>query len=213
MAEPLRLRPGRPGPVQQDVNDCGPTALATARMLRDPELLQWIRTGEFAGRAFPAELGSSAARFAAYVELVHARTNGAVGPGGRLQVPWPRALGTSPWGFCRELEARGSAPESRYRWVVVRWCGPDVLRARLRQLASHVGDGRPAGLYVGSRWLPRHVALLVPDGQGGLLVHDPADGTVRALEVTELADHRPGIGGWTHAWMIAGPVGAPLANR
>ena len=42
------------------------------------------------------------------------RTNALVGAGGTLQLPWPRALGTPPWGARRELEFGAADPEADY---------------------------------------------------------------------------------------------------
>ena len=157
----LHLVVGAPAPQQLDGRTCGPTALTTARMLRDPALADWVRTGATHGRAFPDGV-SAQVRLAAYHALVHARTNALVGPGGRLQVPWPRALGTTPWGVCRELEAGAAAPGTRYRTVTVRWATRDRRAELVAALADHLGPGRPGILFVGSAVLPRHVALLVP---------------------------------------------------
>ena len=163
----LHLVVGAPAPQQLDGRTCGPTALTTARMLRDPALADWVRTGATHGRAFP-DGASAQVRLAAYHALVHARTNALVGPGGRLQVPWPRALGTTPWGVCRELEAGAAAPGTRYRTVTVRWATRDRRAELVEALADHLGPGRPGILFIGSAVLPRHVALLVPgpDGRG-----------------------------------------------
>ena len=49
-------------------------------------------------------------RFAADVLAMHRRATSATSRG-RLQVPWPRALGTPPWAVARELCRRhGAAP-------------------------------------------------------------------------------------------------------
>ena len=202
----LHLVPGAPAPQQLDGRTCGPTALTTARMLRDPALADWVRTGDKHGRAFP-DGATATARLAAYHSLVHARTNALVGPGGRLQVPWPRALGTTPWAVCRELESGAAEPGARYRVVPVRWVGEDGLTTLVGQLASHLGPGRPGVLFVGSATLPRHVALLVPGPGGSVLVHDPSAGSVSELDVAALADQRVTVAGWTHPWFLIGPVG------
>ena len=175
-------------------------------MLRDPALADWVRTGNKHGRAFPN--GPSAAlRLAAYHSLVHARTNALVGPGGRLQVPWPRALGTTPWGVCRELESGAADPGARYRIVPVRRADGSRLAALVGHLASHLRPGRPGVLFVGSATLPRHVALLVAGPDGSVLVHDPSAGSVSELDVATLADPRTAVAGWTHPWFLIGPVG------
>ncbi len=175
-------------------------------MLRDPALVTWIRTGDKGGRAYPD--GSTAqARFAAYLDLVHARTNTLLGPDGRPQLPWPRALGTTPWAVCRELESGAAAPGARYRSVLVRWRNPERVATLAQRLAGHVTDQRPGALFVGNATLPRHVALLVPGDDGSLLVHDPGSGAVAALDVPALVDRRTEVAGWTQPWFLVGPVG------
>ncbi|HOA58895.1 MAG TPA: hypothetical protein PKI09_12985 [Dermatophilaceae bacterium] len=202
----FRLVVGAPAPQQLDGRTCGPTALTTARMLRDPALADWVRTGAKHGRAFP-DGPTPQERLAAYHALVHARTNALVGPGGRLQVPWPRALGTTPWGVCRELESGAADPGARYRIVTVRRVGEARLIELVERLAGHLRPGRPGVLFVGSATLPRHVALLVPGPDGSVLVHDPSAGSVSELDVTALADERITVAGWTHPWFLVGPVG------
>jgi hypothetical protein len=202
----FQLVAGAPAPQQLDGRTCGPTALTTARMLRDPTLAEWVRTGDKHGRAFP-DGTSAAARLAAYHALVHARTNALVGPGGRLQVPWPRALGTTPWGVCRELESGAADPGARYRVVPVRQVGEARLIALIQRLAGHLRPGRPGVLFVGNATLPRHVALLVPGPDGSVLVHDPGAGSVSEVDAAALADHRITVAGWTHPWFLIGPIG------
>ena len=227
----LRLVAGGQGPAQVGVTDCGPTALLTARLLGDPGLLRWLATGEAADLApdeaqtlasaalslLPAAVPAAPvsaeapvnaeARVAAYLQVVHRRTNALRGPTGRLQLPWPRRLGTPPWAAARELER--TIPGSDYRTVPVRRLDPDALHRMTAQLAEHVRPDRPGLLYVGSVWLPRHVTLVVgdPDSAGGLLVHDPADGSVGALDIDRLARRVRYLGGWNHPWLLVGPVG------
>ncbi len=150
---PFRLVPGRPAPVQLDRTTCGPTALTVARLLVDPGLHRWLVTGAAAGRDLPP--GATAlARAAAYHRVVHRRTTGLVGPTGRLQLPWPRRLGTPPWGVARELEAVAPEPDTRYRTVLVRAAGAAGLARLADRLARHLRVGRPGVLYVGDAWLP-----------------------------------------------------------
>lgn len=207
----FHLLVGQPAPAQLSATGCGPTAMATARMLADPTLADWVRTGDKSGRAYP-DAPSAAARFAAYQRLVHQRTNALLGPTNRAQLPWPRALGTPPWGVCRELEAVAAEPAVRYRSVLVRWSLqriPELLAA----LAGHLDRRRPGVLYLGSATLPRHVTLLVPDPatDAGLAVHDPATGTVSPLDADRLARGVADIAGWSHPWFLIAPVGVSAA--
>ncbi len=146
------------------------------------------------------------ARLAAYEALVHRRTTSVRGPTGGPQLPWPRALGTPPWGALAELENGASAPGTRYRVRMVRLAGPDELRREVARLTSVVTDRTSAVFYVGSRSMPRHVALVVP-GDDGLAVYDPGYGRVQPLRTDELVEHRLDVGGWAVPWFVVEPVG------
>jgi hypothetical protein len=207
-ATPWRLVAGRPAPAQLDGVSCGPASLTIARMLRDPALARWVATGDRGGRAFP-DVAGGPQRLAAYHALVHRRTTALLGPTSRLQAPWPRSLGTPPWGACRELESITDTAPGGYRSVLVRHTGPARLTQLLTGLSRHLADDRPAVLYVGSARLPRHVTLLVPNGAGDLLLYDPGGGQVETLDAAaraQLAARRRPVGGWRHPWWLIGPI-------
>ena len=203
MAAPFRLVAGDSAPVQQSPTTCGSASLTVARMLADPAFATWISSGVGAravrGR-MPAP-GTEATRFAAYEQVVAARTNGLVGPGGRLQLPWPRALGTPPWGARRELELSTGEPMADYvlRWT--RFRRPAQRSATYRVLREHARDGRPGLLYIGNRWAPRHVVLVLSGGEGGLEVYEPFSGEVRALTEDRFVGERVGLAGWNTPWV------------
>ena len=206
MSAPFQLRVGDTGPVQQQPVSCGAACLTVARMLVDPVFASWVRTGE---PRLPGALpGDSASeRFAAYERVVMRRTN-TLWPGGRaLALPWPRLLGTPPWGARRELEHGAARPGSRYALAVA----PRDARALAAvhdRLAAVVRDGRPALLYVGNRRLPRHVVLVLPGHADSVLeVYDPGDGRVRPLRRDALAQRRLALSGWDVPWLTVEPVG------
>lgn len=70
---------------------------------------------------------------------------------------WPRALGTTPWAIAHELGGR-----------VRRYRNADVLAA-----LPH-----PVPIYLGSRWLPRHVVLALSERDGEPVIYDPARGAL-----------------------------------
>lgn len=79
----------------------------------------------------------------------------------RLNRWWPRALGTTPWAIAAELGGR-------------------VRRFRAGEVVAALPT--PVPVYVGSRWLPRHVVLAVgTTADDGLRVYDPARGAVVPL--------------------------------
>jgi hypothetical protein len=207
---PFRPVVGDRLPVQQSSTTCGSASLTVARMLADPGFAAWIRTGARldargaeTGLAGGAPTGSEVQRFGAYEQVVAARTNALFGGARRLQLPWPRALGTSPWGARNELEFGAAGPGSRYGIGWIRFRGADRLGQAYDELRARLRDGRPALLYVGSRWLPRHVVLVMPSTRGDELdVYEPAAGRVVDLGRAAFTGHRLGLGGWDVPWFV-----------
>jgi hypothetical protein len=74
---------------------------------------------------------------------------------------WPRALGTTPWAVARELGGR-------------------VRRFRHDEVVAALPH--PVPVYLGSRWLPRHVVLVLDVQDDGLRAYDPARGAVVPIE-------------------------------
>lgn len=104
---------------------------------------------------------------------------------GRWQLPWPRAIGTPPWAVARELTVLTGRP---HRTRLVRW--------------SRTLPREPGVLFVGSRWLPRHVLLLTADG-----CYEPSSGRVVDLDLSRLARHDVAVAGWRFAWFSVTPTG------
>lgn len=217
MARPAyRLTSGDNGPRQQSQVTCGSACLTVARMLVDPDFAHWIATGEGARPGSPTGR-SPAERFGAYERIVHHRTNTLrLGRSG-LNIPWPRALGTPPWGAKRELELGASRRGTDYHVTLVRPLPREQLVEVFEHVNSVVADGMPGLLYVGSASLPRHVLLILPgDGDDLLDVYDPADGSVRARSVASFATHELSLSGWDVPWFVvvpAGPRAAPVHAR
>lgn len=207
MSAPFRLVQGSSGPRQQSPTTCGSACATVARMLVDAPFARWITAGE--GSPVPgAEGDSPAERFAAWERTVHARTNGWWGPRGSLALGWPRLLGTPPWGLKHELEHGAARAGTRYRMLSVRAHSQESLRARYRRLIDLVVEGEPAVLYVGNRWLPRHVTLVLPgDRRSTLHVYEPASGTVLLLDEDAFAQRRLALGGWSVPWILVQPTG------
>lgn len=203
----FRLRDGDIGPVQQSPVTCGSACLTVARMLVDPVFARWITRGE--GSRLDAPAGATEGeRFAAYEHVVMARTNGLLAGGGRWNLPWPRALGTPPWGAKKELEHGASRRGAEYEVDVLREERRGRLRASHAHLVDVVSDGEPALLYVGNRLLPRHVVLVLPDDGGDRLdVYDPGTGRVSVLTQDAFARRRLRLSGWDVPWMAVQPTG------
>jgi len=211
---PFHLARGAIGPVQQSSVTCGSASLTVARMLVDPDFAAWVVDGVKADGG-PSDPRSEPARFAEHEREVMNRTNALHAAGGRLNLPWPHALGTPPWGAEKELEhsvpgapGESGAQAAAYRMRVVRLFSGAGLRDAYRDLVSLVGEELPALLYIGSPWSPRHVTLVLP-GEGGaqLDVYDPATGSVTDLDPERFAGQTLGIAGWNVPWITVQPRG------
>lgn len=175
---------------QPDRRSCGPSTLVAARMLLDPAYADAVREG-------------GEGRFGADVLSTHRRATAAV-VAGRLQVPWPRALGTPPWSVARELSSLSAAdlPATPYRWRLA-LVHPAVA---FEGVASAAAAGRPVALYVGNRWLPRHVVLAVARAaEDALWVYDPARGARVQVTRAAVASRSLTFGRWDRLWFEVSP--------
>ncbi|MDN4173650.1 hypothetical protein QWY28_11885 [Nocardioides sp. SOB77] len=134
-----------------------------------------------AARSFPAE-----------VLAMHRRVTGPRSRDGRAQLPWPRALGTPPWAVARELALVTGSP---YR----------VRRARWSTLGDASG---PVALYVGNRWLPRHVVLVLAADGDRMRLYDPAVGGPVIVRRTAFDARRLRVAGWDRPWFAVVPARA-----
>ena len=92
---------------------------------------------------------------------MHARATSSIDVAGRIQPPWPRTFGTPPWAVANQLTGTSG---TSYRSVPVRWRDGGATYDEL------VGLTRPAALYVGNAWLPRHVVLVLEGDETRLRV-------------------------------------------
>lgn len=168
--------------VQPNQRTCGPSVLVVARMLRDQDYAAAVLSTD---------------SFAEQVQSLHRRL-GSVLPTGRPQLPWPRALGTSPWASARFLSRMAGRPH-RARMVIGRRESAYVAVVRA------VRAGRPVPVYVGSRRLPRHVVLAVEVAGGQLRAYDPARGVVVPLPREEWVDGALNVSGWSTPWFAVLP--------
>ena len=228
---PFHLGRGDTGPVQQSPVTCGSASLTVARMLVNPEFARWIVSG-IDPSGGPPDSRPERDRFAEHERAVMNRTNGFRAAGGQWNIPWPRALGTQPWGAKTELEHGAARPEAvgpppsgansplahgparpgaAYAMRLVRLDSSDALREVHRDLVRLVREGLPALLYIGNTWLPRHVTLVLPghghglDADGRLDVYDPATGSVTELAADRFASRTLGIAGWNVPWITVQP--------
>jgi hypothetical protein len=99
--------------------------------------------------------------------------------------PWPRALGTPPWAIARALRAVTGVP---HRTRLARW----------RRSAPPASGA----LYVGSRWLPRHVVLMVDDER----CYEPSSGQVVPVPGDAYVGGRLSLAGWPTPWFDVVPA-------
>jgi hypothetical protein len=134
-------------------------------------------------------------RFRDEVLALHKRVTRPIEARGALQVPWPRALGTPPWAAARQLSA--TDPHHTY--------AARLALRRSRAFDRLARAAAPSVLYVGSRWLPRHVVLVVEVSESSLRVYDPSRG--RLVDVTRDAfvEARLDLAGWDQPWFTVTP--------
>ena len=143
MIAPFRLQAGDRVPVQQSTTTCGSASLTVARMLVDAAFARWIRLGldRDAKDDDVPDAQTVEQRFAAHEQVVARRTNALVGAGGRIQCPWPRALGTPPWGAIGELEYGAAVPWADYDIEWFRFVRRGTLEESYTSLQRRVRDG------------------------------------------------------------------------
>jgi hypothetical protein len=192
--------------AQPDRTTCGSSTLVLARMLSDVAYAGRVLTGHDlrTGTTDPGLPGETQAqarqrRFGAESLTMHRRTNRAFG-GGRLQIPWPRALGTLPWALANVL---GNAARA-YRVAIV---DPLAAGRSYDRITRAVDAGHAVPLYVGNRRLPRHVVLVTGRSGDGLRVFDPARGEEVVRSRAAFTAGRLGIAGWQEVWLAVLPRG------
>lgn len=170
-------------PLQQpDARSCGAAALVVARMLRDPS---------YAGTARP--------HFARECLAMHRRVTSLSDVRGRLQVPWPRALGTPPWALAHQL-AWTTGVGYRTRRVQ-----PEHRVSLLAEALAAVAHDLPVALYVGNDRLPRHVVLLVAADDTRPAAYEPASGELVRFTPQQFVDATLDLGGWRRPWFLVSP--------
>jgi hypothetical protein len=98
--------------------------------------------------------------------------------------PWPRAIGTPPWAVARAL-TESTGVRHRTRLVRFRRTAPPATGA----------------LYVGSRWLPRHVVLMVDDER----CYEPSSGQVVPVPTDAYVEGGLSLAGWPTPWFAVSP--------
>jgi hypothetical protein len=194
------------GLVQPDETTCGSSVLVAARMLDHPAYAATLVNGSgdpLAGAA----AGTLQERFRQQALEMHRLTGGFTDSSGGRQIPWPAALGTQPWALAREMTL--AAGEKGMPYAV-----QPILPSRRGRvfdgMAWLAGAGHPVPLYVGNRWSPRHVVLVLPcdvDPRPAfpVNVYDPASGRCYPLARTDFTAARLDVAGWRVPWVAVVP--------
>lgn len=177
---------------QPDRRSCGAASLVVARMVVDPAYAELVLSG------------SRLERYRHEVLSMHRRVTGLVDLAGRLQVPWSRVIGTPPWAVARQMSATGGPGLARtsYVWRTA-WPHPAGV---FDAAAAGVGRGRPVPIFVGDRWLPRHVVLALAVVDGRLRCFEPGQGRLVDVERADVERASLRLGGWNKPWFVVRPV-------
>jgi hypothetical protein len=185
---------------QPDRFSCGGAVLVVARMVNDPAYAELVRTGRHPGTGFALPGSTVERRFGDEVLAMHRRTTGPVDVTGALQLPWPPGLGTPPWAVARQMSGASGVPGARYDARVV---SPFDRRAGLDSIVTATAAGHAVPLYVGTRWTPRHVVLVLGED---LRTYDPSVGRRVRMEPDDFVRGRLEIAGWSRPWFSVLPV-------
>lgn len=166
---------------QPDSRSCGAACLVVARMLRDPTWADAVLA-----RGSDSEVLDT-----------HHRITGVSDAAGRVQLPWWRALGTPPWVLVRELGRRGPRRRTRYTFA-----SRDELAHQVR---AALNDGHCVPWYVGSRWLPRHVVLVVGCSESIWHVFEPSRGRLIEVPQESFTNGNLRVAGFRHTWALVLP--------
>lgn len=188
---------------QPDQTTCGSSSLVMSRMLNDPAYALWMETG-YDPRTGETDPRTPEERFADESLAMHDRTNAVVDRDGDLQAPWPKALGTSPWGVANEMSSNGGSgvPGSDYE---VQTVAPSDRGATYDRIAGAVEDGHNVPLYVGNETRPGHVVLVTASDGDSLTLYDPASGKEQTISRDDFTDGDLGVSGWDEPWFAVTP--------
>ena len=188
--------------VQQTSTTCGSASLVVARMLNDPVYALEV-LGGYDATTGTTDAGTIEERFAAAELEAKARTNDSVGSDGERTLPWPDAIGTSPWGAAEEMN--GTAGGDGYGVALVDSDSPSDRQQAYDALERAALDGRPALMYVGDGTIPRHVVLVVGSTDTGLLVYEPGGGGVVEISERDFVSGDTSVLGWGRPWAVVAP--------
>ena len=169
--------------AQPDQTTCGPTCLVVARILADEE--------------YAAQAGEPDT-FRSQVLALHQRVTSLRDTTGRMQLPWPSFFGTPPWAVEREMQAITGRSYDSDLVVSGRATAYD-------RIATATANGHRVPVFVGNRWLPRHVVLALGVVDDALRFYEPAKGRLVDVSRASFADAKLGLAGWDRPWFVVLP--------
>lgn len=170
---------------QPDQRSCGATVLVVAHLLADPGYGRFVVTPE---------------GFRSEVLAMHRRVTSLADVRGRLQLPWPRALGTPPWAVARQLEG-STGVEHDVRLLL------GERESAYDEIVGATATRQPVPLYVGTRWLPRHVVLVLGEVERALRVYEPSRGHLVDVPRAAFLAGTFELAGWDAPWFSVLPRG------
>jgi len=194
--------------TQPDGTTCGSSVLVMSRMLNDPAYAMSVLTGydPRTGRAYPGGASTPQDRFRDESRRMHEQTAGLRNHDGHLQIPWPRALGTSPSSVANQMgggDGRSGLPGSAYAGELV---DPDDAGRTFTHIVTATRAGETVPLFIGDSRIPRHVVLVTASADDTLTVYDPSSGaTTTAVSRGDFENGRLAVAGWHQAWVAVTP--------
>ena len=194
--------------TQTDATTCGPTCLLAARLLLAPGECQAV-TGELAQEMAASEPGREGKHLMSLLSRHQLRIQRAMNVHGLGVLPWPKALGSTPWSVARQMTeiVRTCTPGGGRRRYTVRWVsdhGPawgsevasirEVLASGLPVILvsggplvlDDVSEGEPTARarlrasLARTPAVPRHYVLALPWRSIGQ--EDPGEGSAHVYE-------------------------------
>ena len=195
--------------TQTDATTCGPTCLLAARLLLAPGD-RAAMTGELVQEMAASEPGWEGKQLLSALSRQQLRLQRAMNVHGLGVLPWPKALGSTPWSVARQIEivaACAQSAEKRRRHYAVKWVSDhgSAWRQEVASIREALAGGLPVilvtggplvlhrdaatGAALGTRLravlartpaVPRHYVLALPWRTIGQ--DDPGEGSVHIYE-------------------------------
>ena len=151
--------------TQTDATTCGPTCLLAARLLLAPGERRAV-TGELAQEMATSEPGREGRHLMSLLSRHQLRIQRAMNVHGLGVLPWPKALGSTPWSVARQMTEIAEAcalGRSRRRYTV-RWVsdhGP-AWGSEVASIREVLAGGFPVILVTGGPLVLDHDAEVDP---------------------------------------------------